>query len=161
MRERIGSKAQAPSSLPMAAPSPPSLPEPEPEPLYQLTCYAKKRRLLRQHREQLRDTDEWISEQGFWDSYQAFLSEVAYDGEYPFGGFFLGRDVAPGGMDEGSDNEDPEAKAMEEARNLRQEAAGSQRLMDAVRGMVDSRTQHQEILLELERARMRAEDRRM
>ena len=101
----------------------------------------------------MRLTEDFIEEEGLTEEHDAY-----------FGGhnlFWLGFNDSPGGMDEGSDNEDPEAKAVEEARNLRQEAAGSQRLMDAVRGMVDSRTQHQEILLELERARMRAEDRRM
>ena len=100
----------------------------------------------------MRGTEDFIEDMGLTEEHDAY-----------FGGhvFWLGFNDSPGGMDEGSDNEDPEAKAVEEARNLRQEAAGSQRLMDAVRGMVDSRTQHQEILLELERARMRAEDRRM
>ena len=76
-------------------------------------------------------------------------------------GVWLGFNNSPGGMDESSDHEDPEATAVQEARNSRQDRAALTRMLNAVKGMVDSRDQHRELLLELDRARMRAEDRRV
>ena len=71
-------------------------------------------------------------------------------------GFCLGLDDGPGGMDETSDNEDPEAEAIARADALQRESADRQGFLTAVAGALDSRR----VLTELERARMQLEDRR-
>ena len=68
--------------------------------------------------------------------------------------FWLGYDQGPGGMDESSDEEDPQAKAEQLVHELRREAADQQAFMAAVQGALDNRT----VVTELERARMRLED---
>ena len=71
-------------------------------------------------------------------------------------GFWLGYDTGFGGMDEGSDAEDPEADATEEVQELRKEATDQQSLVAAVQGALECRA----IATDLERARMRLEDHR-
>ena len=68
--------------------------------------------------------------------------------------FYLGHDDWAGGVDEGSDGEDPEADAKQEVRQLRQEASDHQSLVEAVSGVLELRS----ITTDLERARMRLED---
>ena len=69
-------------------------------------------------------------------------------------GFWLGLDDGPGGLDETSDHEDPEAEAKRYADALQQESADRQGFLDAVQGALDSRG----LLTDLERARMQLED---
>lgn len=68
--------------------------------------------------------------------------------------FWLGLDDGPGGLDEASDHEDPEAEAKRYADALQQESADRQGFLDAVQGALDSRG----VLTDLERARMQLED---
>ena len=71
-------------------------------------------------------------------------------------GFWLGHDTRFGGMDEGSDAEDPEADAKQEVQKVRQEGTDQQSLVAAVQGALDCRG----IATDLERARIRLEDHR-
>ena len=71
--------------------------------------------------------------------------------------FWLGVDGGPGGMDEGSDHEDPEAVANDKVRGLGREAADRTRLLEAVRRAASNRA----IVKDLERARMQLEDARV
>ena len=115
------------------------------------TGYAKKRRLLRDHRTQMRIMQDIIDDHDL-------ASELEEDvvAQTANTGFWLGYDTGFGGMDEGSDAEDPEADAKEEVRVLRQEAGDQQGLVAAVQGALESRA----IATDLERARMRLEDHR-
>ena len=101
--------------------------------------FAKKRRLLRAHRVYMRLND------------------------LELGGF----DDSPGGMDENSDGEDPEARAKQLVQELRQDAAESliarQAFVAAVQGALDCHTTTTDLeraRADLKRARMRLEDRR-
>ena len=71
-------------------------------------------------------------------------------------GFWLGYDTGFGGMDEGSDAEDPEADAKQEVQEIRREAADQQGLVAAVQSALECRA----MATDLERARMRLEDHR-
>jgi hypothetical protein len=115
------------------------------------THYAKKRRLLREHRKQMRVMQDLIDDHGLASELEEDM--VAETGN---NGFWLGYDTGFGGMDEGSDVEDPEADAKEEMQDLRQEAADQQRLVSAAQGVLECRA----IATDLERARMRLEDHR-
>ena len=70
--------------------------------------------------------------------------------------FWLGLDDRPGGLDEDSDGEDPEAIAKQQVRELRQEAADRRAFVEAAQGALENRG----IATDLERARMRLEDHR-
>ena len=115
------------------------------------TGYAKKRRLLRDHRTQMRIMQELIDDHDL-------ASELEEDVVAQMGNntFWLGYDTGFGGMDEGSDAEDPEADAKQEVQDLRQEATDQQGLVAAVQGALECRA----IATDLERARMRLEDHR-
>ena len=69
-------------------------------------------------------------------------------------GFWLGLDDGPGGMDETSDNEDPEAEAIARADASQQESVDRQGFLTAVAGALECRS----LATDLERARMRLED---
>ena len=69
-------------------------------------------------------------------------------------GFWLGEDDSPGGMEEDSDGEDPEATAKQQVRELRQEATDRRAFVEAVQGALEYRA----VATDLERARMCLED---
>ena len=68
--------------------------------------------------------------------------------------FWLGVADGPGMMDEGSDQEDPEAVANDKVHGLAGEASDRTRLLDAVGGVASNRA----IVKDLEHARMQLED---
>ena len=114
------------------------------------TRYAKKRRLLRQHRVEMRIMSELIEEHGL----DGELEERTIE-ETGNTGFWLGEDAdGPSAMDEGSDQEDPEAAANERARGLLAEAEDRTKLLEAVGGMAS----HRATVADVERARMQLED---
>ena len=115
------------------------------------TGYAKKRRLLRDHRTQMRLMQDIIDEHELG----LLLEEDVVD-HTGNTGFWLGYDTGHGGLDEGSEAEDPEADAKEEVQELRKEATDQQGLVAAVQGALECRA----IATDLERARMRLEDHR-
>ena len=110
------------------------------------TDYAKKRRLLREHRVNMRVMDDVILENG--------LDEELKDRSVRETGnanFFLGMDVD---LDEPSDAEDPEEELRVTVKDLRAEAADQRSLVQVVQGALECRS----VLLDLERARMELED---
>ena len=110
------------------------------------TAYAKMRRFLRDHRVNMRVMEELIFEEG--------LEEELEDRLVDFTGntnFFLGFDA---NLDESSDAEDPEQQLRATIDNLRSEAADVQHFVDAAAGAL----QQSNVLLELERTRMKLED---
>ena len=113
-----------------------------------MTPYAKKRFFLREHR--VRVVQD-LGEAGLIEEYHA---EVMV--ELDNAPFWLGFDDGPGGMDEQSDEEDPEVALRCENEQLRREAADQQAFIAAVQGAQE----HQALRLELERAHMQLEDRR-
>jgi hypothetical protein len=113
------------------------------------TQYAKKRRLLCNHRVQMRVMQDLIDDHDLQsECEEAIIAETGNTG------FWLGHDTGPGGLDEESDCEDPEAAAKHEASQLRQEAADRRGLVAAVQGALECRA----ITRDLERARMQSED---
>jgi hypothetical protein len=113
------------------------------------TEYAKKRRLLCEHRVQMRIMQDIIDDHGLDSECEDAI--IAETGET---GFWLQHDTEAGGVDEGSDCEDPEAAAKHEANELRQEAADRRGLVAAVQGALECCA----ITRDLERARMQSED---
>jgi hypothetical protein len=104
------------------------------------TAYARKRRLLREHRAAMRVMRDLIEEARMADVLEERLAEEdAPD-------LWLDYDTD---MDEDSGAEDPEAQ-------LRQELADRQQLVQAVQGALEAQT----LRRELERARMQLEDKR-
>ena len=99
----------------------------------------------------MRAMEDFIIEHGLLDALDDRLMDSNCDC-----GFWLGLDDGPGGMDETSDCEDPEAEANARVDALQQESADRQGFLTAVAGALDSRR----VLTELERARMQLEDRR-
>ena len=113
------------------------------------TAFAHKRRLLREHRTQMRIMDHFVLAGGLSDSVdRQMIFETGNTA------FWLGYDKGPGGMDESSDEEDPQAKAEQLIHELRREAADQQAFVAAVQGALDSRT----IVTDLEQSRMFPED---
>jgi len=112
------------------------------------THYAKKRRLLRNHRENMRIMDDVIVDNGLEQELEHRLIEETGNTN-----FFLGLDE---GLDEPSDAEDPEQKLRATVDSLRTEAADQSALVHAVQGALVCRA----IATDLERARMRLEDHR-
>ena len=98
------------------------------------TGYARKRRRLRAHREQMRIMQDVIEAYGLEDEVEDAIFE-----ETGNTGFWLGIDDGPDGMDEGSGGEDPEADALQLVRELRSEAADQQALVSAVAGALECR----------------------
>ena len=115
------------------------------------TGYAKKRRLLRDHRTQMRIMQDIIDDHDLASELEEDM--IAQTGNT---GFWLGYDTGYAGLDESSDTEDPEANAKQEVQELRQEATSQQGLVTAVQGALECRA----IATDLERTRMRLEDHR-
>ena len=111
--------------------------------------YSKKRRLLREHRWEMRTMGALLAEHGLLDEMDDRVLEATGNT-----GFWLGLDDGPGGMDETSDNEDPEAEAIARADALQQESVDRQGFLTAVAGALECRS----LATDLERARMRLED---
>ena len=118
------------------------------------TRYAKKRRLLREHRQEMRVMVELLEERGLERELEERLVEVTGNTQ-----FWLGvDDDGPNamGMDEGSDQEDPEAVAKDRVRSLLGEAEDRTKLLEAVEGAASNRA----IVKDVEHARMRLKDSR-
>ena len=115
------------------------------------TQYAKKRRRLREHRDEMRIMFDLIEEQGWEDELEERL--IVETGN---NGFWLGRDDSVHGVDLHSDeDEDPEEKLREEVRELKSQLADRRTLIQAL-------TEHRQLVkiaLDMERARMKSEDR--
>ena len=103
------------------------------------TAYAIKRRLLRQHRVQMRVMKDVLRDHGLEDDAEAALEEETGDDF-----FWLGTDSE---MDEASDVSDPEQK-------LHAAAADQSAMVQAVQGALECRG----VLQDMERARMQLED---
>ena len=113
------------------------------------TGYSKRRRLLRDHRRKMRVMDDVINDHG--------LAEVLEDRmiqETGTSNFWLGADCGKNGMDEDSDEEDPEAALREEVDALRGDAVDKKSFFDAVSGALESRA----LATDFERTRMKLED---
>ena len=113
--------------------------------------FAKKRRLLREHRAQMRVMEDLIEQNSL-----TFEYAVDVEVELDHGPFWLGYDSGPDGMDEESECEDPDAALHRENEELRREATDQQAFISAVQ---DIRA-YERMRLDLERARMQLEDRR-
>lgn len=118
------------------------------------TRFAKKRRLLREHRDEMRVMESVLEHHDVMDAVEDYV-ERRLDRSM----FWLGDDPGPGGMDEGDDEEDPEAELMKENEALRGELRDRGNLMSAVMGVASS-NQYNTLKLEFERARMQLEDMR-
>ena len=116
-----------------------------------MTPYAKKRRFLREHRVQMRVMQDLLDEAGLIEEYHAEVMVELDNAPY-----WLGFDDGPGGMDEQSDEEDPEVALRCENEQLRREAADQQAFVAAVQDL----RAHDALRQELERACMQLEDRR-
>ena len=116
-----------------------------------MTSYSKKRRLLREHRAQMRVMEGVLQRHNLTEEYE---EEVEY--ELDRGVFWLGYDSGPDGMDEESECEDPDAALQRENDDLRREATDQQAFIAAVQDL----QAYERIKLDLERARMRLEDKR-
>ena len=123
-----------------------------------MTPYAKKRRFLRDHRVQMRVMEDVLEHHGLTEEYHAEVMDEM--GNAPF---WLGFDDGPGGMDESSDTEEPEAAMLRERRELEREnerlrraLADQQAFIAAVQGVQEQHAMR----LEVERMRMQMEDRR-
>ena len=115
-----------------------------------MTPYAKKRRLLRDHRAQMRVMESFIEQHNLTEAYEL---EVMYETEQSV--FWLGYDDGVDGMDEESECEEPEAALHRENKELRQEATDQQAFISAIQDM----RAYEQVRQDLERARMRLEDR--
>ena len=116
-----------------------------------MTSYAKTRRLLREHRAQMRVMEDVLEQNNL-----TFEYEVEVQVELDQSVVWLGYDAGPDGMDEGSECEEPYAELHRENEDLRQEATDRQALISAIQDM----GAYERVRLDLERARMRLEDRR-
>ena len=116
-----------------------------------MSSYAKKRRILREHRAQMRVMEDLIADHGLTEDYRADVMIITHNAP-----FWLGYDDAPGGMDEASDTEDPEPDLRRENEELRRAFVDQQTFISVVQDLRD----HQAVRLQLERARMSLEDRR-
>ena len=114
------------------------------------TAYAKKRRWLREHRVEMRIMTDLVEEEGL----EHELNERILAGTGN-NGFWLG--YGPHDLDSDED-EDPEKKLREEVRELKSQLADRTALIEAL-------TEHrrkqdlEQVLLDMERARMKCEDR--
>ena len=108
------------------------------------TQYAKKRRLLRAHRIQMRIMDDLIDDNDLHDELEERMVE-----ETGNTGFWLGYDDGSEGLDESSDKEDPE-------KTLRKEIDDKSHFLEAASSTLMLR----QMTSEVERARMQMEDMR-
>ena len=108
--------------------------------------YSKKRRLLRDHRTNMRIMDGIIEENGL----SSELEERLVD-ETGNTNFFLDADTE---FDEDSDQEDPEAVAKQRVNDLLQESKDKQAFVAAAQDALACRA----VATDLERARMQLED---
>ena len=115
-----------------------------------MTPFAKKRRLLREHRAQMRVMEDLIEQNNLTDEY-----EVEVMVEFNNTPFWLGYDTGPDGMDEESECEDPDAALQRENDDLRREATDQQAFISAAQDL----QAYERMRLDLERARMQLEDR--
>ena len=138
----------------------------------EVTPYARKRRLLRQHREEMRIMDSVITSHGLdGECDQLRLDQTGNTG------FWLGVDAGEDGMDESDDEDDPMLKLYcavddlsrkavrnekemtrlrEENAALRNTARDQKALCLAVQGALDCRS----LMVDLERSHMQLEDMR-
>ena len=115
-----------------------------------MTPFAKKRRLLHEHRAQMRVMEGLIEQNNLTDEYEV---EVMVElGSTPF---WLGYDSGPDGMDEESECEDPDAALHRENEDLRRETTDQQAFISAVQDL----RAYERMRLDLERARVQLEDR--
>ena len=114
-----------------------------------MTPYAEKRRFLREHRVQMRVMQDLLDEAGLIEEYHAEVMVELDNAPY-----WLGFDDGPGGMDEQSDEEDPEVALRFENEQLRREAADQQAFVAAVQDL----RSHDVLRQENERLRMQLED---
>ena len=110
------------------------------------TRYAKKRRLLRNHRRNMRVMDDVIEEHCLAEELEDRMIEETGNNN-----FWLG---CHSDMDEDSDQEDPEAVAKQRLDDLLQETEDKQALVAAAQAALQCRV----VATNLERARMRLED---
>ena len=103
------------------------------------TRYAKKRRLLNRHRQEMRFTREWLQSLGLEDALDDNLEENTGDT-----GLFLGYTTE---LDESSDEEDPE-------QALREALAEKSSFVEAATAILEARGH----AIDLERSRMQMED---
>ena len=122
-----------------------------PRPSGTMPSYAKKRRLLREHRVHMRIMETMIHEAGLQSELEDEV--LLATGNDPF---WLGLDDDPGGMDEASDTEDPEPDLRRENEELRRAFVDQQTFISVVQDLRD----HQAVRLQLERACMSLKDRR-
>ena len=115
-----------------------------------MTSYAEKRRLLREHRAQMRVMEDVIDRHNLTEEYEL---EVQF--ELDTSVFWLGYDHGPDGMDEESECEDPDVALQRENDDLRREATDQQAFISAVQEI----QAYERMRLDLERARMQLEDR--
>ena len=114
-----------------------------------MTPYAKKRRLLREHRQQMRVMEDVLEQHNLTEEYEMEV-EVELDRSV----FWLGYESGVDGMDEASCCEEPDEFLRRDNEALRQEATDRQALISAIQDMGS----YERIKLDLERARMRLED---
>ena len=112
------------------------------------TNYAKKRRLLRDHRINMRVMDAVISENGLQEELEDRLVQETGDTN-----FWLGQDSF---LDEPSDTEDPEDTLRATIAGLRSEAADQNTMVQAVQRALECGSMR----MDLEHARMALEDMR-
>ena len=115
---------------------------------YDCTAYAKKRRLLRRHRENMRVMADLIQEHGLDQELEERLIEQTGNNFHLADHDF---------MDEDSDQADPEAALRRELTGqsaLRQEQADQSAFVEAASGAL----QYRKVATDLERARMMLED---
>ena len=110
------------------------------------TRYAKKRRVLRRHRAQMRVMMDLIDDNGLQEELETDMIHETGNTSYWLGDH--------SDMDEPSDAEDPEAALRKEVSVLRADAADKSALLSAVQGALQCRS----VLLDMERARMELED---
>jgi hypothetical protein len=110
--------------------------------------YAKKRRLLREHRRDMRITEDLLDLHWLKDDHHDLL--IATTGN---AGFDLDMDRY---LDEESDAPDPEKELQEEVKRLRGEKEDMQNFLAAAQAMSDAH----KVKVDLERARMQLEDMR-
>ena len=116
-----------------------------------VTGYSQKRRLLREHRKTMRVMQGIIREYGLHGQYsEALQADTAQD-------WWPGPDYEE--LDESSDVEDPEKKAIDNLEEYKREVADKETLFQiAVVETARKSVEDKQVHLDLERARMERED---